>query len=197
MIRKVKEEERLREEAGYYDEELDTDDEGTRKLLADAEKIEEKEKLIRLEHTLKKVDRPHLDRRVARKRERTLDKLENELGALGVDMKKRKMEKLRDQSEKPLRGKNMKRLGRSLSLQPKNATPKDQLLKDVEVDFLKLCIRQSISFQLREKSKKIARKAQRPWQQEARKGEADRRILDAKPKHLFSGKRGIGKTERR
>ena len=31
----------------------------------------------------------------------------------------------------------------------------------------------------------------------ARRGEADRHIPDLKPKHLFSGKRGIGKTDRR
>ena len=31
----------------------------------------------------------------------------------------------------------------------------------------------------------------------ARAGEADRRIVVKMPKHLFSGKRGIGKTDRR
>lgn len=34
-------------------------------------------------------------------------------------------------------------------------------------------------------------------QRMARKGEADRHIAVKKPKHLFAGKRGIGKTERR
>jgi nucleolar GTP-binding protein len=47
------------------------------------------------------------------------------------------------------------------------------------------------------KARKMAKQAQRPFNQEARKGEADRRILTAKPKHLFSGKRGSGKTDRR
>jgi nucleolar GTP-binding protein len=32
---------------------------------------------------------------------------------------------------------------------------------------------------------------------EARKGEADRHVFDFMPKHLYSGKRGIGKTDRR
>jgi nucleolar GTP-binding protein len=31
----------------------------------------------------------------------------------------------------------------------------------------------------------------------ARKGEGDRHVPDMKPKHLFSGKRGNGKTDRR
>ena len=33
--------------------------------------------------------------------------------------------------------------------------------------------------------------------QAARKGEGDRHIPDLKPKHLLTGKRGIGKTDRR
>lgn len=32
---------------------------------------------------------------------------------------------------------------------------------------------------------------------QARKGEGDRHIFDLKPKHLFTGKRGTGKTDRR
>ncbi|KAI6175398.1 Nucleolar GTP-binding protein 1 [Aphelenchoides bicaudatus] len=182
MLKKVKEEERLREEAGYYDEDLDSDDEETRKWLEDASRIEEKEKLRRLEHSLNKTDKPQIPRRVVKKRERTLDKLEEELEGLGVNMKKRKMSKLLEESEKPLRGKSVKRVGRTLSLPAKTAKPKDQMIEDVE---------------LREKAKKVGRKAQRPWQKESRKGEADRRVLTSRPKHLFSGKRGIGKTQRR
>lgn len=47
------------------------------------------------------------------------------------------------------------------------------------------------------KAKKIARKAQKFMNMDARKGEADRRVLDMKPKHLFAGKRKMGKTDRR
>jgi len=31
----------------------------------------------------------------------------------------------------------------------------------------------------------------------SRKGEGDRHIFDLKPKHLYVGKRGVGKTDRR
>merc|ERR1711957_305230 len=41
------------------------------------------------------------------------------------------------------------------------------------------------------------RKKMRRLSQQGRKGEADRGIPDLKPKHLYSGKRGIGKTDRR
>lgn len=133
MLKKVKEEERLREEAGYYDEDLDSDDEETRKWLDDAARIEEKEKLRRLEHSLNKKDKPQIPRRIIKKRERTMDKLEEELGELGVDMKKRKMSNLLEESEKPQRGKSVKRVGRTPSLPAKTATPRDQMIQDVEV----------------------------------------------------------------
>jgi nucleolar GTP-binding protein len=38
------------------------------------------------------------------------------------------------------------------------------------------------------------------WRQQikrARASESDRHVFDQKPKHLFSGKRGIGSTDRR
>jgi len=43
----------------------------------------------------------------------------------------------------------------------------------------------------------IGRKAQRPRNKDAKKGEGDRVILNMKPKHLFSGKRKSGSTQRR
>ena len=48
-----------------------------------------------------------------------------------------------------------------------------------------------------QKARKIAKKAQKPRAHQARKGEGDRVILNMKPKHLFSGKRKMGKTQRR
>jgi len=44
---------------------------------------------------------------------------------------------------------------------------------------------------------KLKYKIQQKWKKEAKKGEADRTIVDLMPKHLFSGKRGIGKADRR
>jgi nucleolar GTP-binding protein len=44
---------------------------------------------------------------------------------------------------------------------------------------------------------KKADQGQRQRNKKARKGEGDRHIPDLKPKHLHSGKRGIGKTDRR
>lgn len=47
------------------------------------------------------------------------------------------------------------------------------------------------------KVKKLAKKSQSNRNRLARKGEGDRTILNLKPKHLYSGKRKLGKTSRR
>lgn len=47
------------------------------------------------------------------------------------------------------------------------------------------------------KMKKIGNKAQSAMNKDGRRGEADRHVYDLKPKHLFSGKRGLGSTSSR
>jgi len=49
----------------------------------------------------------------------------------------------------------------------------------------------------RMRAQKMADKAQKRMNKRAKIGEADRTIITKMPKHLFSGKRGIGKTDRR
>lgn len=44
---------------------------------------------------------------------------------------------------------------------------------------------------------KVRRKRMRFFEKQGKKGEADKHVPDWKPKHLYSGKRGIGKTDRR
>jgi len=51
---------------------------------------------------------------------------------------------------------------------------------------------------MKTKLKNVAHKAlKKKVAKDGLKGEADRFIGNRKPKHLFSGKRGIGKTSRR
>jgi len=84
--------------------------------------------------------------------------------------------------EKPVRGRSRSAGGRSTS---RPRTPSG----GASTSFA--------SVKQKEKAKKMARVAQRAMNREARQGESDRRFLQPKPKHLFSGKRGIGKTDRR
>ncbi len=53
---------------------------------------------------------------------------------------------------------------------------------------------EAMANKVRDMSKKSQRKL---LNRDAKKGEADRDIICKKPKHLFSGKRKMGKTDRR
>jgi len=44
---------------------------------------------------------------------------------------------------------------------------------------------------------RLAKRAKREMSRDGRRGESDRHVFDWKPKHLLSGKRGMGKTDRR
>ena len=50
---------------------------------------------------------------------------------------------------------------------------------------------------MQEHAHKLMKRGMKKLGRENRVGEGDRRITDAKPKHLFAGKRGVGKTDRR
>ena len=47
------------------------------------------------------------------------------------------------------------------------------------------------------KAVKLGRVSLRQKNQQAKRGEADRTVVNLRPKHLFSGKRSAGKTDRR
>jgi len=49
----------------------------------------------------------------------------------------------------------------------------------------------------RRKIDRLQRDSYKKIRREAKAGEGDKRILNAKPRHLFSGKRSNGKTDRR
>ncbi|KAH3667870.1 hypothetical protein OGATHE_003067, partial [Ogataea polymorpha] len=50
---------------------------------------------------------------------------------------------------------------------------------------------------LRNKTDRMAKLQRRERNRQARQGEGDRHATASLPKHLFSGKRGAGKTDRR
>ncbi|KAI4383685.1 hypothetical protein MLD38_009493 [Melastoma candidum] len=102
-----------------------------------------------------------------RKRERSTDRVE----AMDVDD---------DQPNKKLRARSISR-SRSRSRPPTEAVPGDGFKDTAQ----------------KKKAIKISKKAVKQRNKEARRGEADRVIPSLKPKHLFSGKRSIGKTQRR
>ncbi|VDK65130.1 unnamed protein product [Cylicostephanus goldi] len=92
------------------------------------------------------------------------------------------MKNLQGQAQKPQLGKKVK-VGRSPSLSASRPPPRDELAMPNK--------------ETRAKAAKLRVNAMRRLRREARKGEADRHVYDLKPKHLFSGKRKMGKTDRR
>ncbi|KJH42139.1 MYND finger [Dictyocaulus viviparus] len=107
--------------------------------------------------------------------------LEKRMKELGVEVETKRMKNLQANSQKPQSGKKMK-VGRSPSLSASRPLPRDELGIADKVK--------------RDKAAKLRANAMKHLRREARKGEADRQVYDLKPKHLFSGKRKMGKTDR-
>lgn len=183
----LEKEEEMREQAGYYDNESEEEDDEMKEIRKTARKIREKRNIIMLESKEKRrVEKPKLPRK-----KMSTDKMNRELGALGIEMDSDEDTHLnqmrsRSKSRKALKRKREesrdvdKPRSRSRSV---NKAPRDQSgVRDAK---------------MARKVKTIGRKAQVPRNREAKKGEGDRVILNMKPKHLFAGKRKGGKTDRR
>ncbi|XP_060572801.1 GTP-binding protein 4-like [Ruditapes philippinarum] len=182
----LEKEEELREKAGYYDDDDSEEDEEMKDLRKTAAKIRNKRQIITLESGEKRrIQRPRVPR-TAKKIDSK--KMEESMEALGVEIEnKDETHYSRERSKSASRTLKRKREPSESLAQSRarssSRTPRDQSgVRDAT---------------MAKKVKKIGRKAQKSFNMEARKGEADRRVLDMKPKHLFSGKRKMGKTDRR
>ncbi|KAM7176231.1 GTP-binding protein 4 [Macrochelys suwanniensis] len=189
IMRKLEElekEEELRQAAGEYDSEPESEDEEMMEIRQLAQQIREKKKLKILESKEKDTQGPKMPR-TARRVQRKI--LEKEMSNLGLEMtgkdeahyvvqarrsrsvtRKRK----REESEPP------KSAARSRS---SSRTPRDTSgLRDAKMV---------------KKVKTIMKNSQKKMNRLGKKGEADRHVFDLKPKHLLSGKRKSGTTQRR
>jgi len=181
----LEKEEEARERAGFYDSEESEEDEAYEEIKELAGKIRYKKAVMKQERMIDNTTKPTMPRNtVAKKRERSVSKLKREFEDLGVDMK-------------DTDGAHFTRTSRSVSRPAKRAKmevdgktrsssrlPRDQSgVKDATQA---------------KKLKKIANKARnKTFSVHGKAGESDRHIAVKKPKHLFSGKRGMGKTDRR
>jgi len=136
-----------------------------------------------------------------------LHDLEKTLGKIGVDASKA-VATIRERSRSKSRGrKRTRELDDSSAMVDDEGGPRKRGRSKLRNEKLR-----SASIQRRSKSRdasafksaedreqadKIGKFAQRPMQLDTRQGESDRHYYDKMPKHLFSGKRGLGKTQRR
>uniref|UniRef100_A0A3B3CJD4 Nucleolar GTP-binding protein 1 n=1 Tax=Oryzias melastigma TaxID=30732 RepID=A0A3B3CJD4_ORYME len=182
----LEKEEELKERAGEYDSDDESEDEDMQEIRSLAKQIREKKQLMVMESREKDVHGPRMPR-TATKVERK--KLEQEMSELGLDMSDKNDSHYAVQAR---RSRSVaKKRKREASAPPSSKTrsqsasrpPRDQSgLRDAKMV---------------KKAKKIMKNSQKDRNREGRKGESDRHVYDLKPKHLLVGKRKSGKTDRR
>jgi len=168
-LAKLLEEERLREEAGFYH--FSSDDEEEKEL-------EQKLAIIKSNRKLKQLE-------AVDKRNNNRSRLPRSASLASAERgRKRK----REESEGPSTSET-RSVSKARSVSRVQSKARSQT-RDRSQSGLR-------DQKMVTKVKKIAKKAQKERNHQAKKGEGDRVILNMKPKHLFSGKRKGGKTDRR
>ncbi|XP_070830650.1 GTP-binding protein 4 [Chaetodon trifascialis] len=179
-------EEELKERAGEYDSDEESEDEEMQEIRTLAKQIREKKQLMVMESKEKDVHGPRMPRttsKVERKR------LEKEMSDLGLDMNDKEDSHYVQQARRS-RSVTKKRK-REASAPPTSKTrsqsasrpPRDQSgLRDTKMV---------------KKAKIMMKNSQRGMNRQGKKGEADRHVFDLKPKHLLAGKRKSGTADHR
>ncbi|XP_072755456.1 nucleolar GTP-binding protein 1-like [Anoplolepis gracilipes] len=191
-LNQLEKEEQLREEAGMYDYKVPELSETMREIKQLAKQIREKKIIMKDEARIMKAStKPIMPRTAAaRVRDRSVAKLKGQMEDLGVDVEdtenahfKRTRERSRSRSEPAKKRMRLESVSQSRA-RSMSRPPRDEMgVKDVV---------------MQTKLKNIAHKAlKKKIAKKGLKGEADRFIGNKMPKHLFTGKRGIGKTDRR
>ncbi|KAI5926147.1 nucleolar GTP-binding protein 1 [Camillea tinctor] len=197
-LQALEEEEEQLEAQGYYDSDEEIDDAEEADIRTKAELIREKQALIRNESRMRRVkNRAVLPRKALKK---SLSQLEDSLDQLGVDTEDLQLA-ARAQSTGRGRSLTRSRLGTEDSnAMDVDETPKDRLRSKSRARSQPATNRRVdgvVDEQMRTKAEKVAKLGQRKMNRMARQGEADRHIAASLPKHLFAGKRTMGKTSRR
>ncbi|XP_043460977.1 nucleolar GTP-binding protein 1 [Leptopilina heterotoma] len=190
-LNEIEKEEEIRFESGFYDHKVPVLSEQMQEIYELAKQIREKQVVIKDESRINKAStKPVMPRTAGAKvRGRSVTRLRQELGELGVDMEdtedahftktKKRARSISEPDAKRRRVDVSASRNRSVSRQPRD----EMGVKDVV---------------MKTKLKNIAHKAiSKKVKKKGLKGEADRFIGNKMPKHLFAGKRGVGKTDRR
>ena len=192
----LEKEEGLREKSGYYDINSEEEDENMKEIRSLAGRIRIKKKLMKNDQkTDRTANKPIMPRTTEpKKRSRSVSRLKSEFTELGVDMagtddahfaNTPNKRKARSKSRSLNEAKKAKmEVDESGSAPARRSMSRDKSgIRDPEQ---------------RLKLKKMDKKMQnKKFGSQGKMGESDRHIAVKKPRHLYSGKRGIGKTQRR
>ncbi|TWW73065.1 Nucleolar GTP-binding protein 1 [Takifugu flavidus] len=182
----LEKEEELKEQAGEYDSDEDSEDEEMQEIRVLAKQIREKKQLLVMESREKNVHGPRMPRTATKVEKK---KLEKQMGDLGLEMQGN------DNSHYAQQARQSRSVARKRKREP-SAPPTSKVRS------------QSASRPPRDKSglrdakmarkaKKIMKNSQKGINRQGKKGEADRHVFDLKPKHLLTGKRKSGTNSRR
>lgn len=197
-LQALEEEEEKLEQQGYYDSDDEIEDDEEAQILHKANLIREKQQLIRNEARMKKhlKNQAIIPRKLIKK---PFSELEDALDKLGVDTTN-----LAESAQPKPRPR-----GRSLSrsrLGTADGMDVDGDIRSTAADGARSRSRAPASNRrvdglqdptMRSKAERLAKLHQKKMNRMARQGEADRHTTASIPKHLFAGKRGMGKTTRR
>merc|ERR1712142_765983 len=195
----LEKEEDIREKAGFYNNDSESEDEDMREIRELASQIRDKRKIMLQEGGEKRsVQKPRLPRGVKPKSEKDFLQEMNGLG-IEVDDQKQHFKRTKSRGRSIVR-KDLKRKssdamevdGPTNSVVRSKPTHRSASHLSRTRDQSGLRDASQIS-----KVRKIMKNKQAPMNQNAKKGEADRVIPAKKPKHLFAGKRGKGTTSSR
>ncbi|OJD27761.1 hypothetical protein ACJ73_00846 [Blastomyces percursus] len=203
----LEEEEEKLEAEGYYDSDESVEDAEEADIRMKAELIREKRQLIRNESKMRKsLKNRALIPRSAKARK--LSEMQSHLESIGYDATSAtRRAQGQTPSQAQSRGRSATRSenidaadamdidgdgnnARQELLQRAKSRARSQVPADRRVDGI-------TDMKTRSKADKMAKLAQIKMNRMARQGEADRHTTASLPKHLFSGKRGMGKTQRR
>ena len=188
------EEERLEAE-GYYDDSESMEDEDDGEIRMKAELIRDKKALMMNEARARKSlkNRAIIPRS---KKLRTISQMEKHLGSIGLDPAApsgRARAQIRNARPPPTADDFMDLDTPSARAKSVSRAPKMNRLTD-GLAASKTGIADPVK---RDKTERMAKLGQRKMNRMARQGEADRHVPATRPKHLFSGKRGLGSTRSR
>ncbi|KAL2328804.1 hypothetical protein Fmac_022231 [Flemingia macrophylla] len=212
-VEELEREEGLRE-AGAEDDDFEFDgDELTPEQQEALAEIRKKKSLLIQQHRIKKSNaesRPTIPRKFDKDKQFTSERMGRQLSSLGLDP---------TLAIKRMRSRSASARGRKRERSPesKSADGRDGMDIDGDTPSKKQRLSRSLSRSrsvsrpphevvpgegLKDSAQKIkaiklAKKSVKKRNKDARRGEADRVIPNLKPKHLFSGKRSTGKTDRR
>ena len=186
-LEKLEAEEEARERAGFYDSDESEVDEAYEEIKDLATKIRRKKGEMKADQWIDQTKKSTLTRvSAAKKRERSVTRLKAEFETLGVTG-------LAGDGEDA----HFKR-ARSASRGPKAKRAK---LDGIDPHATKGVVARSKSGIRGEDAAKLStlkkKRDKKTFAMVGKAGESDRRIQEKKPKHLYSGKRGMGKTDRR